>query len=751
MKTKIRIVILFILLAGCTSAPPEPTATPAPTVPVATPTLADPAVTTNRPADPAEAVQAYLGAWQADDFATMYALLSSGSQSLISDEDFAKKYIHTLEMAAVPPGAITFEVLEASLHPDAAQVGYRVTWQSVLFGEIARENTMFLQAEDGDWRVVWNDGLVLPEMIGGNVVDRIYYLPPERGNIYDRNGNLLVGPGDAYAIGIVPALIDREQEADMLNLLGRATGLPPEYIIQFYENQGYQYEFYIPIADGSAEDINRYYNSLTSYDAIQVSAFSARYYYRPGDASHVLGYTSFVSPEEQGAITRQGYWWTSRLPRTGVELWGEPFIGGRQGGELVLNSPIGEQLSVLSEKFPQPGGALYLTIDQDLQTAAEQALFGLRGAVVVLEKDTGRILAMASSPTYSPNLLEPENLNSVFTSPFSDIEQPTINRAINGQYPLGSVFKIITMAAALETGVFTVDDTYDCQYEFTELVPLGPILYDWTYERNQERLANDEDPFPPSGLLTLPEGLMRSCNPWFYHIGLKLYDEGMTTALSDMARGFGLASPTGVIGLPNESIGQVVNPTERLDATNLATGQGELLVTPLQVARFVAAVGNGGTLFVPQLVEQALDANGNIVYEFAPQVSGQLPIQPDTLTAIQQAMGLVINSPRGTANFVFSNFGISMAGKTGTAQSSQADPHAWFVAYTTEGRPNLSDIAIVALIENRGEGSEWAAPVVRRVLENYFFGQTLRGYPWEIRIGVPEWLIRDEPEEDGDE
>jgi penicillin-binding protein 2 len=240
---------------------------------------------------------------------------------------------------------------------------------------------------------------------------------------------------------------------------------------------------------------------------------------------------------------------------------------------------------------------------------------------------------------------------------------------------------------------------------------------------------------------------MRSCNPWFYHIGLALYNADQPEALSDMARGFGLGSPTGVIGLPDESSGHVFDPDEPLAATNLATGQGDLLVTPLQVASFVAALGNGGTFYTPQIIERAVDQDGNTVYQFSSKISGELPISQETLAAIQDAMKLVTQNNRGTANLIFRNFGLDIAGKTGTAQTSLQDPHAWFVAYSDEGREDKPDIAVVAVLENRGEGSEWAAPVVRRVLENYFFDRTLRAYPWEIRIGVPEWLVPEPPEE----
>jgi penicillin-binding protein 2 len=754
MKRKLWILPLLVFALGCRSAAPVETPTPvvSPT-PEPTPTLADPAVTTSRPADPQEAAAAYFDFWLADDFAAMYAMLTAASREALSQEAFTERYIDALAMAAVPPGELAYELLDSAVHPDAAQVRYRLTWKSVLFGDISRENTLFLELEGASWAVIWDISLILPDLVGGNQVQRIYYVPSARGDIYDRSGQLMVGLSDAYAIGIVPVEIsnNEEEENAMLNLVGRATGLPAEYLANLVQGVGYDYPFYLPINDVSPEQIGGLFTGLNSYDAVSVSQFSARYYFGPGDAAHLLGYTSFVSPDEQDALTRQGYWWTSRVPRIGVELWADQYLAGTQGGALAINNANGEQVSLLAEKFPQPGGSISLTIDKDLQTAAQQALFDMRGAVVVLELDTGRILALASSPTYSPNLFEPENPNSLFTSPFNDPQQPTLNRAINGQYPLGSVFKIITMATALETGLFTVEDTYDCQYEFTELLPSGPVLYDWTYERNLERLENDQSPFPPSGLLTLPEGLMRSCNPWFYHIGLALFNAELSGSLSDMARGFGLGSPTGVIGLPGESSGQVVNPDEPLAFTNLATGQGELLVTPLQVAHFVAAVGNGGTFYTPQLVEQAVDQDGNIIYEFSAQIAGELPLSQETMAAVQDAMKLVTQDSRGTANLIFRNFGLDIAGKTGTAQSSQADPHAWFVAYSDENREDKPDIAVVAVIENRGEGSEWAAPVVRRVLENYFFNRTLRSYPWEIRIGVPEWLVPEPPEEEGGE
>jgi penicillin-binding protein 2 len=354
------------------------------------------------------------------------------------------------------------------------------------------------------------------------------------------------------------------------------------------------------------------------------------------------------------------------------------------------------------------------------------------GAAVVLERETGRVLAMVSTPGFNPNAFEIENVN--WSTLLSDIvnnpNSPQFNRATQGQYPLGSVFKIITFSAAMEHGGYTVDTMYDCGYVFEELQ--GFPRYDWTYDHFQE-----DGTTQPSGTLSFPEGLIRSCNPYFWHMGLDLYNRGLTTAISDMAKGFGLGSVTGIEGVEEEA-GLIPEPQSQVDAINLAIGQGDTQVTPLQVARFVAAVGNGGTLYRPQLIESVEPQFGEVEMVFAPDAQGNLPISDETLAVLQEAMIGVVRSqqPPGTAYSAFTGLDINIAGKTGTATAGGAEPHAWFAGYTFEGREDLPDIAIAVIAENAGEGSEIAAPIFRRIIEVYFYGAPRKKYRWEAVIDV---------------
>jgi penicillin-binding protein 2 len=229
---------------------------------------------------------------------------------------------------------------------------------------------------------------------------------------------------------------------------------------------------------------------------------------------------------------------------------------------------------------------------------------------------------------------------------------------------------------------------------------------------------------------------MRSCDPWFYHIGFTLYQNNKASLISDMARSFGLGQATGILQVAETDGFIPAAAADGTDATSIAIGQGNVQVTPLQVAAFIAAVGNGGTLYRPQLVEKVQPVDGDPLSVFAPVIASTLPVTPEHLQAIQDAMRSVVTNTRGTAYARLSTLSIPVAAKTGTAESGATDPHAWFAGYSLAGRPDKPDIAVAVVVNNQGEGATYAAPIFRRIMEIYFYGQPSAIYPWELGYGV---------------
>jgi penicillin-binding protein 2 len=725
------LAIVLLLVSGCATGNGPinsffPTSTPLPT----------PQIGITSVPDVIPVMSAFLEALKKEDYASMYALLNKKTQEGSTQEDFAARYREALNtMSAV---SLDFEVGFATVTPYAAQVPFNITYHSTLAGDITRDLTAQLNLEDGAWRIQWDESLVLPELAGGNRL-MLDCKAPSRGDIYDRAGGPLVTTTDAVALGVDTGTVNFDRLLDLTYELWRLTGVNAETLTNKIIASGPGW--YIPVGTTSKEEGNRLLSM--SFSGLVTSPYTSRYYHNSGSASQTLGYTLSISPENIDSYKRQGYCGNERVGWAGVEKKEETVLAGEHGGTLYIVSPQGQIISNLAQKEEKPSSNVYLTLDKNLQYNAELALAGFTGAAVVIERDTGRVLALASSPGFDPNLFDTLNRNNADLLPelLNDPERPMYNRATQGQYPLGSVFKVITFSAGLESGLYLPETTYNCQYDFTELQ--DRVLHDWTWDHCQNRLAtgrfcNTTDS-QPSGLLTLSEGLMRSCNPYFWHIGLDLYRNNRGSDIAKMARAFGLGSPTGIQGVEEEP-GQILDATGEIEATNQAIGQGDVLVTPLQVARFMAAIGNGGTLYRPQLIEKIVGPNGEVTDSFTPESVGTLPIQPDRLKALQDAMKNVIYNPRGTAYFRLvqkANFSIPAAGKTGTAESNiPGSPHAWFAGYTYNNFNGKPDIAVAVIVEYVGEGSDYAAPIFNAILESYYYGSPL-STPWFGPIGGP--------------
>jgi penicillin-binding protein 2 len=694
--------------------------------------LPPPNVTVASVPDVDAALRAYLDAFNADDYNKMHSLLSKASQDANPLESFALRNRDALNVMSAD--SFDYEVLSSLVNPYSAEVAYRITYHTALVADIERDMVARFTLENGEWKLNWEDGLILPELAGGNVLQMDYSVPA-RGNIYDRDGEALAAQTTAYAFEVIPGNVTEDSRGTLLSEVWNLCGISMESLDQEIINTPAQ--FAIPLCEASDQESQRIRSIAPG--GLQWTEYNSRYYFEQGVGSNVVGYTQLIPAEEIENYRRLGYRGDEIVGRDGIEHWAEDYLSGQHGGTLyVVNPSTNTIVTKVGESQPQPANSVYLTINRNLQYYTEQAIKGFTGAAVVLERDTGRVLAMATSPDFDSNAFQPTNPNQG-AALANLIPGSLLNRATQGQYPLGSVFKIITMSAGMESGLFEPASTLDCRYEWTGL----GVHYDWTWQHCQDRLARGQEcntpDSVPSGVLTLPEGLMRSCNPFFWQIGLTLHQNNRSNDIANMARAFGLGSATGIKQIAEES-GRIVDPPTDIDVVNQAIGQGEVQVTPLQVARFIAAIGNGGTLFRPQLVEKVEPVEGgDPILTFTPEAMGTLPIQPFRLEVIQKAMIEVVSNPRGTANFRLRGLRIPVAGKTGTAESGSGDPHAWFAGYTLAAEStNKPDIAIAVVLENQGEGSDWAAPVFQRIVETYYYGTPQTIYWFESNFGVTE-------------
>lgn len=709
------LIILVTLLSACNqNAAVTPTPEPTATVPLPTPN-----VNINSGPDVEEAARTYMDLWKVEDYQAMYEQLSRLTKDAVTPEAFESSHRDTAKNLTMQ--GVEFQILSSMLNITTAQVNYQVDYETALLGTIGRQTIMNMILEDGTWHVQWDASMMLPELADGNYLELVIEVPA-RGNIYasDFSDNYpLVSYEDVVTITVTPGIIEEGTEGDMVALLAEIFQRTDDSIRGEYADvAGYQYAI---IGDITAAVAEQYYDRLTSFAAIGLESFKARFYHDGGIAPHVTGYVLNVPAENLEYYQRLGYTGDESIGYSGLEAWGEQYLAGTHGADLYVKDQQGQVLTKIAEEDAKPAQSIYTTIESQLQYWMQQSMGDNVGAIVVMERDTSKVIAMVSNPGFDPNVFVGPyytgySIAEVTQNPFN----PMYNRAAQGVYPPGSVFKIVTMAAALETGVFTKDYPYYCDSLWYELD--GWVGKDWTYDKG----------FGASGLLTLQQGLMRSCNPWFWHIAYTLWNDGYLTAIPDVAAGFGLGKPTG-IEIPEFEGNINMTPADINEYVQMAIGQSTLQNSPLQIANFVAAVGNGGTLHQPTVVDRIGLTGQDPVYQFEPVEIGKLPVTPENLEAIQQAMTMVIRNPSGTANYQFGNYPWNIAGKTGTAENSTGKPHAWFAGYTFEEDPDRPDIAIAIILENAGEGSEMAAPLFRRIVSLYFTNMENAGgiMPWE--------------------
>lgn len=689
----------------------------------ATPAVLPPTPTTRPAPNPEGTAAAFLDAWERTDYAGMYSLLSPLSRDATSLDEFQQAYESVNRIAAVT--AVETQLLNALTSGEKAAARFSVTLRTALFGGITREINMPLVLANDAWTISWSESLILPELEPGGVLvaDASF---PSRANIYDRNGKGLAVQGEAVAIGVRPGQL--QDEGAVLNALSPLLGLTPQQLQAKYANA--QPDWYVPLGEAAAADVQASLGELANLPGVSLANYTTRFYPFTGAAPQVVGYLSAISPEQLDDYQARGYSGDERVGAIGLEAWGERYLAGTRGGTLSVALP-GNRLQLVAESVRQPAQALYATLDRDLQIAAQQVLHGFRGSIIVLDANTGAVLTMASSPTFDPNLFEPTNPNrEQLTEVLNDPANPLLNRATQGAYPPGSIFKVTVASAAMLSGLYTRDTVYNCGNTWNGL-GANNLKYNWTFGRG----------IKPPGKIDLVMALATSCNPYFYQAAFDM-DKQDADFLPQVAREFGFGTFT-QIGQVAEAPGLIPDPAWKLetyndawrpgDSVNMGIGQGFVLVTPLQIGQMMAAIRNGGTLYQPQLVDRVAPPGGDPTYKLTPVPHGQLPLSADQLEVIRDGLKAVTTESYGTARFRFLGLEIPVSGKTGTAEDPGGGAsHAWFAGYTEANQPNKPDIAMVVMIENVGEGSEYAAPIFRRMVEVYFYGKPSSYLmPWE--------------------
>jgi penicillin-binding protein 2 len=554
-------------------------------------------------------------------------------------------------------------------------------------------------------------------------------MPPARGLILDREGRPLVLNAARFSAAIVPGDLPERGEVGIFRQLERVIGVPTEEIerkvLAGIELRGpFEPVVIKPDVDEETALVLRELEPVTP--GLKLLMEPTREYLAGPLLAHMLGYVGSMSEDEYEELKDEGYLVQDHIGKMGVELIYESVLRGRPGKKLVEVDALGRELKVISERRPLDGSNLVITIDLDLQKAVKETLEqytaeGDNAAAVVMDIRSGEILAMVSLPDFDNNVfsgpLSTEDLATLVEAP----GKPLVNHAIAERYAPGSTFKTIVGAAALQEGIASAGTT---------ITSHGYITVENEYDPNVVYVFRD---WSALGTLDFYGGIAMSSDVYFYYLAGGKADEGFAglgeARLASYARAFGLGEPTG-IDLPGESAGLVPDAQWKEEAVgeswfvgdtyNFGIGQGYLSVTPLQLITSVSAIGNGGKVLRPHLLLEVQDSHGNVLQRFEQGVSGTVPVEPEYLAIVKEAMRQSVT--QGVAQEAAVQ-GVEVAGKTGTAEfgpiryDNSYETHGWFVGFAPYDEP---EVAVVVFLQ-RGGGSD-AATASSQILDYYFHG-----------------------------
>ncbi len=621
---------------------------------------------------PADVAEEYLNTFVTEDFENMVKFHHSGferpSAERLTDSfnDFSNNFsLFEIEL-------VEFDSLEESLFEAEYQV--EINYISEFFEDINIDFVMEI-SRDGilDWKVHWNDYLPLPEYGLGASYDR-RRLYPERGSIYDRNGELLAGGGSVINIGIQPG---RVEDPELLHeTLYEELGLSEEYLTGEYQAEGVQDHWFVPVATVSESEFAELDPILRPIPGIFFRRQDSRVYPYDTTVGHITGYLGEVTAEMIDYYPERDYQAGERVGRSGLEIGQEEILRGKPGYEFYIETEGDREL--FRQLTAVDGEDINISLDISLQNEAVDILAGERASLVLLDANSGEIIVLASTPGFDPNEFVQGISGSRWSQLTTDPDRPLFNRATQGRYPPGSTFKILTAAAALNEGIYELDSEFNDQGELTVE---GNII------RNFEREVFNQH--------TLEDAVVRSINTTMAKVGLELGAE----ELENYFNSFSLSSAPD-LGLPLQA-GQIGNPgRSQVGLAWSAIGQDQVLISPLHMAKLFIPFANNG--YAPE-VTLMIDDYG---YEMDQVIS------EETAESLQGALRKVVTD--GTGRQVDLD-GINIYGKTGTAEITGRDPHAWFAGFIEDFQDR--DLAFALLVEEGGVGGRVAAPLVREFFE----------------------------------
>lgn len=562
--------------------------------------------------------------------------------------------------------------------------------------------------------------------------------PAPRGCIYDARGRELVGNETNQTVLADPTVAD---DADTVLRLSAVLGIPAPVVRQRIQDASTGAQSQRVVADRvRLRDIAFISEHPDAYPGISVQARTVREYPYGALASHVLGYTGTPTDDELLQVSSgRKVESTDAVGKSGIERQYDSVLSGDQGERRMMVDAKGDVVAVVGETLPKKGSDITLTIDAYAQGVADQVLAdqiaplgdigtgaGVAGAVVAMNVKDGDIPVMASYPTFDPSYFTngiPQDIWDLYNTEESNA--PMVNRAVNGQYAPASTFKAFTSLAGLLYGFADYESEWECGGKWDGFGS-GDVQKCWLHSGH--------------GIMNLHDGIVNSCDVVFYEIAKAFYDHGpdgsgeiSETALQDYIKNYHFGNPTG-IDLPDESTGRIPTPEWKAeqwrnvpseaawrggDYTNMIIGQGDVLITPLQLVVAYGAIATG-KLLVPHLMKQVRNGDGEVVYEAQTEVAGEPDVNQEHLEFVRESLHDMILESHDAGPSFFSR-GLDAAGKSGTSEHTDRQDDAWFVAYAPYDDPKY---VVACVIEEGGGGAEVAGPIVAKVLAALFKGES---------------------------